>query len=44
MESGDGGDVFKNGEIKQDTETVGGGKPHNNMPPYIVAHWIVRAY
>lgn len=25
------------------TDTVGGNSPHNNMPPYSVANWIIRA-
>jgi len=25
------------------TNTVGGNSPHNNMPPYSVANWIIRA-
>lgn len=25
------------------TNTVGGNSPHNNMPPYAVANWIIRA-
>jgi len=26
------------------TAVVGGGQPHNNMPPFIVLHWIIRVY
>jgi len=44
MKGGDGGDVFRNGDIRISTGVVGAGKPHNNMSPYVVTHWIIRAY
>lgn len=35
------GDVT--GSASPDTDEAGGGDPHNNMPPYMVLGWLIRA-
>lgn len=45
-----GGDVLigsgagKADQTTRDTQSTGGGQPHNNMPPYISLYFIIRAF
>lgn len=43
---GDGSDVNYNNvghqQLRNDAEEVGDGKPHNNLPPYLVLNYIIK--